>query len=173
MRVFLIIYICMIFGSSQIGAVFSDFDRSYSYTFASTENEFVLRATEHYDTDYQFALYVYDLCLELSIPYYVFMELIQVECEFRPRRSPTGAVGYCQITTIAVADVKRVYGYELNRHDELENVRIGALYFKALLEVYKLPIRRALIWYNAGNCKQLRQRGERYADRILNNKLEV
>lgn len=159
----------MIFGASQLQAVFSSFDRGYFYI----RNESVTRAVEHYDTDYQFALYVYDLCLELSIPYYVFMELIQVECEFRPRRSPTGAVGYCQITRIAVDDVERVYGLRLNRHDELENVRIGALYFKALLEVYKLPIRRALVWYNAGRCERLRPRGENYADKILRNKLEV
>ncbi len=127
----------------------------------------------HYNIDFELASYIYNVCNDLEIDYFTFCELIQVECEFSPRRSKTGAIGYCQLTTIALDDIERLYGWTgLDVYDPKDNIRLGAMYYKALLTHYRKSEYNALIYYNAGGCQVLRPRGINYANKIIRNRIK-
>ena len=135
----------------------------------SEYNEAIEKATEHYNIKHELAKNIYDICYGIGIDYYIFLELIFTESSFNPNAiSSSDAVGYCQIKNIVVKDI----GMALDRYKPSENILIGAYYFKSLLDDYGLDIYEALIFYNTGTRKDLRSSGERYANKILKNKIE-
>ena len=133
-------------------------------------NNAIEKAAKHYEIEYELAKNIYDICHGVGIDYYIFLELIFTESSFNPNAiSSSDAVGYCQIKNIVVKDI----GMALDRYKPSENILIGAYYFKSLLDDYGLDIYEALIFYNTGTRKDLRSSGERYANKILKNKIEI
>ncbi len=78
------------------------------------------------------------------------------------KRSRAGAVGLMQLTSIAIKDIKRMYGIDIDPCYADENVLGGVLYLNALLtryhyEKYETPIEFTLAAYNCGpGCVDIR-----------------
>lgn len=137
------------------------------------EESKINKAINHYKIDYELAKYIYDVTIGLELDYYIFLELIYRESSFIENiKSSTGAIGYCQIFPIVERDVFNRYKVKLSRHNPKENILLGAYFLKALLTDYNLELKEALVFYNAGSRENLQVAGLKYANKILNNKLE-
>ncbi len=166
----MLILMCKIVSTDVYSRNFESIQRVQYY---NAYNPMIDVASGHYNIDVELARYIHDVCDELDIDYFTFCELIQVECEFRPRRSATGAIGYCQLTTIAIRDIERIYGYTgLDVHNPKDNIMLGAMYYKALITHYRKSEYNALVYYNAGGCLVLRPRGINYANKIIRNRIK-
>ncbi len=125
-------------------------------------------AVEKYYIDFKTASFIFDICIETNIDYKIFLSLIYEESKFNENAlSVSGAVGYCQIKPVVVREIKNRYGFYFDRFDSKDNLLLGAYYYKALREDYRLCKYEALVFYNIGNRQDLRKHGERYAHRIL------
>ncbi len=113
------------------------------------------------DQDYEFVKFIYDISFNYGIDHLLIVSLIKIESDFREdAKSKTGAVGYCQITPIAVKDISSM----LNRHEPEENIIIGVQFMRKLIDRYG-DVSEALAHYNYGS-KDAKQ-GKRYAQKVL------
>lgn len=118
------------------------------------------RIATYYNQDYELIKYIFDVCGNFDIDPILFVSLIKIESDFiEDARSYTGAVGYCQITTIVLMDLN----VDLDRRNAKENILIGAMFLNKLIGRYG-DITNALKHYNAGSDLE---RANKYARNIF------
>ena len=118
-----------------------------------------------YNTNVNVIKYIYDITKQNGVDFYIMLALIDKESNFRSwAKSKSNAIGYCQIKNIVVRDIKRT---DLDIYNPEDNILIGTLFLKELQTRYKFDILNALIFYNTGSIKSLRQSGYKYATSIL------
>ena len=118
-----------------------------------------------YNTNVNVIKYIYDITKQHDVDFYIMLALINKESNFKSwAKSKSNAIGYCQIKNIVLRDIKRT---DLDIHNPEDNILIGILFLKELQTRYKFDIVNALIFYNTGSIKSLRQSGYNYATSIL------
>lgn len=114
--------------------------------------------------------YIYHVSNDYDVDFLLMIALINQESSFIENAlSKVGAVGLCQITGIVLIDLDKEY---LNRENTQDNVLLGVMFLKKLLERYNNTY-DALIHYNAGTKTSYRDRGELYAKKVLLEKTKL
>lgn len=117
-----------------------------------------------YNTKVSLVEYIYNICDIYDVDFLLMIALINRESSFIENAiSSVGAVGLCQITGIVLIDLDKEY---LNRNETEDNVLLGVMFMKKLLERYGNNY-DALIHYNAGTKPSYRVRGKIYAKNVL------
>lgn len=138
-----------------------NFDMMYVVKHIDLRQTKIKNIASYYGQDYELIKYIYDVSGNYDIDPLLFVSLIQIESSFISNaRSDTGAIGYCQITRVAIEDLN----VELNRFSPKENILIGVMFLDKLIKRYE-NITNALVHYNAGTVDEAK--GLRYAKRIL------
>jgi peptidoglycan lytic transglycosylase len=90
---------------------------------------------------------------------YLVMGLIHQESTFNPlARSPVGAVGLMQLMPPTAKELARRVHSSSNVEDPEVNIRLGTLYFRQLVNIFRGASLLAVASYNAGMGNVLRWR---------------
>ncbi|WP_295156663.1 lytic transglycosylase domain-containing protein [uncultured Brachyspira sp.] len=132
------------------------------YSFPSNNVATLIKdVSNHYNQDFWFIKYVFDVCSNYNVDPLLMVALIKVESSFIPTAlSRKNAYGYCQITPIANKDVDPT----LNRYNVKDNIILGVRFIDKLLDKFDGDIVKALRYYNAGNSYDVL--GKTYAENI-------
>lgn len=135
-----------------------------------------LKIQQHYDVydgflSYDFLAYIDSVIEEegmrgkISLAFMV--ALIDVESQFDHHRvSGAGAYGLCQIMPLTAKSINDMFGRELDRTNEYDNVRLSVLYFKDLYKRYK-ETEAVVRFYNGGVKWKEKPATKRYYNAIM------
>lgn len=135
-----------------------------------------LKIQKHYDIydgplSYDFLAYIDSVIEEEGMKGKVslafMIALIDTESQFiHDRISSTGAYGLCQIMPLTAKSINDMFGRQLDRMDEYDNVRLSVLYFKDLYERYK-DTEAVVRFYNGGVKWRNKPATKRYYNSIM------
>lgn len=127
---------------------FSINNYEFPYNDYNDLNDLIKDISNHYNQDFWFIKYIFDICNNYDVDPILMVSLIKIESSFYPYAlSKRNAYGYCQITPIANKDVDKT----LSRYNPKENIILGVKFIKKLMERFEGDIITALRYYNSGN----------------------
>lgn len=141
-----------------------------------------LKIQLHYDKydgplSYDFLAYIDSVIkeegMEDKVSLAFMVALIDVESQFsHHRESSAGAYGLCQIMPRTAKSVNKMFGRELDRKNEYDNVRLSILYFKDLYNRYKYT-ENVVRFYNGGVKWHSKPATKKYYNKIIKKTVAI